>query len=295
MDDSLAVNTLEAHDPRPARALRPAIVIPVFRPRPTPFEEISLTQCSRVLAHYPMFLVSPGKLDPRPYRDILPAVPLHFYAEYFRSLEGYNRLMLSPAFYNRFVEFDFVLIHQPDVFVFADDLLHWCERGYSYVGAPWREGLHRATAESPLIGVGNGGFSLRRVRDCLRITKLHRNPFFWLRTAFQSIVGDARTSRYRRRLLRQTTPTWRRLAQRPTAEDLVFGSSASYADRAFSVPDPLTALHFAIETQPRASMRLLGNDLPFGAHAWWKYDLEFWRPNIEGYGYALTKLFQNAN
>ena len=27
--------------------------------------------------------------------------------------------------------------------------------------------------------------------------------------------------------------------------------------------------------------------LPFGCHAWFRYDLEFWRPHIEAFGHDL--------
>lgn len=200
--------------------------------------------------------------------------------------------MLSPAFYQRFAGYDFVLLHQPDAFVFKDDLLPWCRRAYSYVGPPWQEGLKHAAPDSSFIGVGNGGFSLRRIADFLRMTKAHRDPAFWIKTTKALFLNGPVVSRPYRRFLKQTTPLLRSFLKRPTAEDLVFGRTATSVDPDFTVPDPLTALHFAIETHPRANMALLGGATPFGTHAWWTYDLNFWRPYIEQQGHRLPSSVQ---
>ena len=46
-------------------------------------------------------------------------------------------LMLSPFFYESFLDFKYVLIHQLDVFIFKDELNYWCNQNYDYIGAPW--------------------------------------------------------------------------------------------------------------------------------------------------------------
>ena len=56
---------------------------------------------------------------------------------YFTSIQGYNRLLLSTEFYQRFLGSAYLLICQLDVFVFRDELAGWVARGYDYVGAPW--------------------------------------------------------------------------------------------------------------------------------------------------------------
>jgi len=44
--------------------------------------------------------------------------------------------MMSPAFYDAFKAFDYILIYQLDAFVFRDELEYFCSLGYDYIGAP---------------------------------------------------------------------------------------------------------------------------------------------------------------
>jgi hypothetical protein len=96
---------------------------------------------------------------------------------YFKSVFGYNRLMLTASFYERFSHSKFILIYQLDAYVFRDELLYWCSKDYDYIGAPWittpNKGFKKVLslfdskkkkARSEIFyKVGNGGFSLRKV------------------------------------------------------------------------------------------------------------------------------------
>ena len=55
----------------------------------------------------------------------------------------------------------------------------------------------------------------------------------------------------------------------------------------FNVAGVQDAMDFSIEMQPRRVYEMNGQRLPFGCHAWWKYDFEFWKPHIEAQGYQL--------
>lgn len=56
---------------------------------------------------------------------------------YFKGIAGYNRLMMSPEFYETFAQWEYILIYQTDAWVFSDRLSEWCSKGYDYIGAPW--------------------------------------------------------------------------------------------------------------------------------------------------------------
>jgi hypothetical protein len=53
------------------------------------------------------------------------------------------------------------------------------------------------------------------------------------------------------------------------------------------LPQPQEALDFAMELKPAQSIELNGGNLPMGCHAWYTYDLDYWRPHIEQFGYKL--------
>ncbi|MBL4883751.1 MAG: hypothetical protein JKY95_04320 [Planctomycetaceae bacterium] len=44
----------------------------------------------------------------------------------------------------------------------------------------------------------------------------------------------------------------------------------------FQIPSPFEAVSFAFEVNPRKCFELNGSELPFGCHAWEKYDPDFW-------------------
>jgi hypothetical protein len=244
--------------------MKAAVVVPVWRPTLTADEAFSLRRCLSVLRAHAVTLVAPeglatGALAPA---GAAPAIE-RFAPEYFAGIGGYNRLMLSSDFYRRFASFDYVLVHQLDAFVFEDRLADWCARGYDYVGAPWvgktwpqemtpmkRRFLRAVT--SPRRRVGNGGFSLRKVSSFLRATDRLRP------------------------LLRR----W------PSNEDL-FWSVVARQLASLRIPLAAEALSFSFELEPRLCFERLGRTLPFGCHAWPRYDADFWREVFASLGEAV--------
>ena len=146
-----------------------AVVIPVYQNNLSWSEQISLQQCKRILNRHPVILIAPRtmKIENRE----LSGLPVERFPEYFfDGISGYNRLMLSKEFYQRFEQYEYILIYQLDVFVFSDRLQYFCGLGYDYIGAPWLQGYRYITGlERRYLYVGNGGFSLRKVSAFLRI------------------------------------------------------------------------------------------------------------------------------
>ena len=114
----------------------------------------------------------PTGLDVSAYRRITPAlevdiVPSHWFA----NVRAYNRLKILPFLYRRYSGYEYMLTCELDAFVFKDELEYWCEKGWDYIGAPWFEGHDNAAPGSHPIGVGNLGFSLRRISTILRVMR----------------------------------------------------------------------------------------------------------------------------
>src|ERR1700748_2773175 len=168
-----------------------AIVVPLYRNTISSFEEIALQQCRKVFAGYDRIMVKPESLDVSELSSKYKFTKTVAFAdEYFAGIAGYNRLMLSTEFYARFLDYEYVLIYQLDAFAFSDDLPYWCNQDIDYVGAPWLrihgypdwlkaaksrvQMLYHARFDVQKHGrpsdmqfinrVGNGGFSLRRVK-----------------------------------------------------------------------------------------------------------------------------------
>ena len=226
-----------------------AVVIPIYQTQLNPEEIISLEQCLRVLGEYPIRFVGPQSLNIEFLKTWIKEIEIiRFEDKYFKSPKTYNKLLTSPFFYEAFSNFEYILIHQLDAYVFEDQLLEWCAKGFDYIGAPKLRKHHLSNTFSCQPVLLNGGLSLRKVRPILRYIKIY-HLFFreWLANE------DAMFSFAQRRVY-----PFRFLLKLPTWQE---------------------ALTFAIEQNPETSMRILGK-LPFGCHAWERYNPKFWEKYI---------------
>jgi hypothetical protein len=267
------------------------VVVPVYRTALAKSERAALERCIAVLGAHPIAIVKPAALDLGSLLHSHPQLVCESFADrYFADVAGYNELMLSDSFYARFGQFEYVLIHQLDAWVFRDDLLAWCDRGFDYIGAPWLADpqlpsraalvqralrrrmyrwLNRRARREPgmhytqyAYSSGNGGFSLRRVARMREVlAKLH-------------IQAE----------------TYRRGDLSGHHEDLFFCVEANRYWNRVQIPDLREAAHFAWELQPLAASTLTHGQLPFGAHGWDKLHRDEWRPFFQRSGVALDEL-----
>lgn len=227
-----------------------AIVIPLYKNGFNYLEQISFDRLMKVLKEYDIFGIAPEFV-----REVPENLQIVRFADYnFISKDTYNQLMMSKEFYETFIEYEFVLIYQLDAYVFRDTLLDFANMGYDYIGAPWLYGQSAYYGMGrKVVYVGNGGLSLRRVKAC--VSAIERK---W--------------------------DLYHKLYLYKLQEDMFF----SYAeDQMFKVAPIEIALRFSFETQVRKCFDLNEKNLPFGCHAWERYDIDFWRPIIEQDGYLI--------
>lgn len=252
------------------------VVVPIYTTALSADARRSLQRTLSVLGHHPLAVICPEGLDLSPLQALLSrarASVERFAPEWFAGVSGYNRLMLSEAFYERFAQFDFVLICQTDVFVFEDRLEEWVTRNVDYVGAPWvaskptiwRKALFRVNnffrtkkkSDEYLFKVGNGGFSLRRVSMMRRIVRELRADI------------DAELA----------NPTWRNYH----VEDQYFSLVApKKIPGGMNIPEWREAISFCIDRRPKLALQLNGGRLPFACHGFDKRNVRaFWRPILD--------------
>jgi hypothetical protein len=61
-------------------------------------------------------------------------------------------------------------------------------------------------------------------------------------------------------------------------EDYFWAYEAGRYVKEFRIPQPSEALDFSFETAPRYCLAANSGRMPFGCHAWTKYDRAFWEP-----------------
>ena len=263
-----------------------AVVIPFYRADLTVNDNIALKQCFKVLSGHdiialkPRSLILPAGAQQYPFKNVI-----SFDDIFFASNKAYSNLMLSEQFYEAFLDYEFILIHQLDAFVFADQLDYWCRQPYDYIGAPWirdrgypdvvkaikshiryyldarydiRDSHGEPTRYQYENKVGNGGFSLRRVAVFYNLCR----------------QNDVNREQYLT------------LDEHHYAEDRFWSVEVNRKKQKLKIPGYKTGLRFSFEWAPGRALKLNRGRLPFGCHAWDKYP-DFWRPVFKSLGYQI--------
>ncbi len=262
--------------------IRPAVAIPIYKTELTAAEVLSIERCAEVLARWPLNFVGPRRLQSHLEglaRRFGSGFQVKTFADdYFSGITGYNRLMRSIDFYRSFADHSHLLIAQTDTLVISDELASWCERDVSYVGAPWFVGGSEPSLPLRFSGVGNGGFSLRRLDDVVRVLASPRRIPNIVKSRSEGIDGPVSWFR------RFKHEYWRAYTVEPffpsANEDLFWGVLVPAACDFFKVPSPEVATGFAFEVAPRHLYELNAQRLPFACHAWERYDRGFWEEKL---------------
>ncbi len=233
---------------------RCAIAIPIYKTSLNADEIFSVKKSLFNLQGHDAYWVAPESLDLSYYDDMFGQLQVERFADdYFKSIVGYNRLLVSTMFYERFIDYEFMLICQPDAVVLKPELHLWLERPYDYIGAPWPNGysLSINIKSIPIEGgvkctafVGNGGLSLRRNKACIDLIR-----------EFPDVSIEWHTQGH--------------------AEDLFFAFLGTLSSN-FLIPNIKVAANFSHDIDPLHLQKITNQEIPFGVHAWGKYDRYFW-------------------
>jgi len=259
------------------------IVIPIYKSIPDFNEIISLKQCIKVLFKYTISIVTYRKLDISYYTDLLKKTGItysvvFFDKSFFENIDGYNRLLLSTKFYTCFNKYKYMLIYQLDAYVFSDELDYWCNQGYDYIGAPWFDGWHETKIDSQIIGVGNGGFSLRRTNKVLILIYKMKffnkffNVFFWILKLFPILRNIKKIIKIAGFLIKNNP-------EQKNEDYQIMILSGIYKN--FKIAPANIALSFSFDANPTNLFEMNNNQLPFGCHAWMRYEKDFWSSFIK--------------
>ena len=264
-----------------------AVIVPGYRRAHfTLDEEVSFRHLEHFLGRYDKFLVVPQSLEIERAGFRIK----RFADSYFGSAIANAKLMLSPTFYDSFRNYRYILIYQLDALVFSDQLMEWCATDLDYIGAPWLN-----CTDSPWVGtsrVGNGGFSLRKVSSFLKVLSSNRywvDPdVYWQRTASgkpwitQWIHLPGKWFKYIQRFngVKRELAQWHLRPDGTRNEDHFWSDEAVRYYPGFQVAPFDVGLRFAFEVVPRRCFDLNKHQLPFGCHAWPRYDRSFWEPYL---------------
>lgn len=258
------------------------VVIPCHKLPLSADEQLSWKSLQTKLPNVPKFIVAPNKiLHLEKYLPRATGV-IYFPNQFFTYPHGYNSLLLSSAFYKQFTQFEYLLLYQLDCLICSDNLKDWCSKGWDYIGAPWSDDFD-SSQSTEFTAVGNGGFSLRSIQAALNVLHMrvsytlqeaNKNGLTWFKcrsgskfictlSRFEGIFGLLTVEKLLRRFYIGN-------------EDIFWGRYSQVFDPTFRVASPKEALRFSFEINPSASYEINGRTLPFGCHAWTRYDRGFW-------------------
>jgi hypothetical protein len=262
-----------------------AIMVPLSnRAELTADEQISLRHLRHFLGAYDKFAVVPKGL----HVDLPDFTLLHFDTKYFGSAENHKKLLFSPELYLAFGDYEFMLTYHLDALVFSDQLLYWCEQGYDFIGPPWIAHPDAPYAGMPTFEgkVGNGGFCLKRVAAMLEVLYSSRRAIapvdYWhTRTNGRSLAAKLRTvPRYVAMHSRRFNNVNWELRHWRRAEEGFLANRAVHYFPDFRIAPLQEALRFGFEAVPTYCFERNGGRMPFGCHAWPRYERAFWLPHL---------------
>jgi hypothetical protein len=230
------------------------VLIPIYKEELDSDEFFSVNSSLKHLKDFDIFFIGPEKIKLDYYAWHFPEIKFKgFDSEFFININGYNRLLTSDNFYLDFEDYDYMLILQPDAILLKNELSIWIDKDYDYIGAPWPMGFSLKITSNVIpvddgilctCFVGNGGLSLRKIKSCVKLIN-----------AFQDISTN-----------------WRDIGH---AEDLYFSFLGTMLTD-FKLPNFKTASEFSHDIDPVFLYKLNSNSIPFGCHAWKKYDAPHW-------------------
>ena len=279
----------ESNRPEPTKLV--AVVVPLStQPTLTADEQISLQHALHYLGRYDMFLVAPAGHAFTHVGFQTKSFPKRF----FGSAAAHARLVTAPSFYEAFTDYQYILMYHLDSLVLSDQLESWCQTDLDYIGPPWIN-----CPDSPWVKnerVGNSGFTLMKIQSFLKVlysTTPSVDPDQYWQDHYASKPRHIQYLNLPKKFLKRlpvfNSSQWHmhRWLQGNSAADIFWSDEARRYYPEFKIADVATGLRFAFEVSPRVCFERNHRQLPFGCHAWARYDRAFWEPyllkdNLEG-------------
>jgi hypothetical protein len=265
-----------------------AIVVPLStRPTLTADEQTSLRHLTHFLGGYDKYTVA----SPQATIELDGFQMKRLPGKFFGSLAAINNLWYAPEFFKAFTDYKFIFWYHLDCLVLSDQLPEWCAADLDYIGPPWIQCPDSPWVEKPRVG--NGGFALVKVETFLKVlyNRYEKEPkTYWADLAARNnrrLVPFVRVlelvQRHYRgsRMVNRLLQSWN-VMQNP--EQNSRNSDYFWSDRAvaylpeFKVATLEQGLRFGFEAGPRTCFEMNGRRMPFGCHAWPRYDRRFWEP-----------------
>lgn len=180
------------------------IIIPIYKNDNLEYSEIeSIHNTLTLMYKYDIFFICPNKINIQYYiNEFINKYNrnnIHFkYFDdfYFENIYNYSLLCVSDFFYEYFLNYDYMLICQPDAWIFYDNLEYFCNKGYDYLGAFVLFSDKKITEYDleKSDQIMNGGFSLRNIKNFYNVISKNKEiilkEYFIWNKIYGGVVED---------------------------------------------------------------------------------------------------------
>lgn len=266
---------------------RVAIIIPMgLNPSLNEIEKISLRHLDHFIDKHDRFFIIPEgtRFEYKDYKS------KKFPRKYFGSVAAHARMLYNAKFYHEFQEYEYLFFYHTDAIVLSPNLDYWLDKNYDYIGPPWITSEKTPWVTKPRVG--NSGFALLKVESierALRNRVLSKPHLYWSSIFVRNGKKLEKAMPFLRKLnrrfpnlilLRDMLHEWDRSETNKNNTDLFYSDRAKLYYPEFTVAPFEEGLRFGFEVEPQRCFEMNNRELPFGAHAWYKYDKAFWEPHL---------------
>ena len=167
---------------KPNKNQKCVIITFLYKEQYSQYEEMAIKNLFNILGNnYDIIACCPCFLDLTYYQNNFKFDHYVNFDDYFflDFPKGYNTLLTDINFYKIFSNYEFMLIHHSDAWLFKDELDYWCNENYDNIGAPFIYyffyNIRNFRNYNSKNRVGNGGLCLRKISWC--INTLQTNKF----------------------------------------------------------------------------------------------------------------------
>ena len=219
---------------------------------------------------------------------------IYFEDYYFFDHRNYNKLLLKKEFFEKFDNYNNILIYQLDCYIIKDFKHLDKFSKYDYVGSP-----HINKKKKKFNGILNGGLSLRSVKPSIDVlnssvfnlsfinflvllryfrslNRLKHLLYFFVKISYlfcKQLLFKRSRSRFGKLIL-ENFPNY-------FNEDIFWSLFSVMYNKNFNVVEPKLAIDFGFDKDPKELFIMNNRKLPFGCHNRWnKENNNFWKNYI---------------
>lgn len=169
------------------------IIIPIYKDNglnnPLLYDEVeSIYHTIKLMNKYNIYFLCHPDLNISFYKRF-EGNNIYFKFFNYKTRKEYSNMCLNYEFYKMFSNYKYMLICQTDAYIFKDELLYWCNKGYDYIGAlalfseikpKWIGKFgdeNIGDIHSYKYPVLNGGFSLRNIQSMYNFCFKNKDKF----------------------------------------------------------------------------------------------------------------------